>query len=1262
MKLATNARSCFFIMPSIIFVFVSFVLFSITPSSVEAQGETRIVDKLHIMGTDTDPSSYFNEAKAIITTLEQNDKVLIGVYLDDQTFADKDSFNKSANSTYTIYNLNVLENPVYNVLLYYAKVGNKMHLAYVHSSKCKPFQDFLNDMTSGDLDEVLTGQNVSNIVKTLSYRIKEIKDAYGADCYSAEGEKTQETEIEARKVAYLIDDTNWKDVLSLIPLTTRHFLPPSLEGLSPDKKIREMKNYVIFSPTLVYHREDEAFDLYSTINFLKDFEPNEVIIVYNDAYTEKLKEKLKLALKDHQTEYITSKDYSSIWNKRNYESVVISEDNYATGLVASLFASYINAPLVFSSSDLASYTKYKTVYCVGDVKYKCTQKNTTEELQRYYQQITGTEKLILVNPNDIKDENCEQIAYTTEFGRMEKSHCKDSLLSPLLATMKNELIVPIESEPLKNGMLKLVPPKEFKEFFVDKDENFYFQMPFSVEKYNFDKLDKKTIYKATKKIKFSTMSTNGNIYLVVENGDVFEIKNDNPVKIFSIDKSEIKDALDFNADEAGNTYFIYSCHLSETCDKTYIKKFNSNGNLLYESKIAEDVKLEDYVKKLSHNVNHNDIDFYVYQRRLFVRSDGIYILFLMYPEENKGDYDLILYKFDEEKQNENWLEDKNTHKVYYGPDVMAGMYMDDEENIYLAQYTKGPDNSILFFHFGVIFDWKRKYGEINFLSRGDFYKYFYVPYSTEIFSYKEKVYIIFNVDYNNNVIVVFDKNRFPDLIGGVGEKDIIRIINGLPECYFYSEVTGSNPEKSDFETDINEKEKTIKEKLNKEVQTTEGSYKYLTVVASPRAIPFSHYGFCKPEDKTEIRLPLDREYVDGVVSGRIYGITISDTSSYINRVLASSKGGETFVLSDGEMKKFEKIGMAADGFPFEQNYLSPFKKTLAYNDYDVVCTVGNKGISKDCDHNTIKKANIKYFTGKDIIVYDDHGLVNSLDYVHLTSSYISNMPEMVSTIAITDACLTGDYYASYVDVKMPNLLASNFLRKGGLGYFGAVSVSVVAPIAQILTSEIMSGSDLGNALKSTVERVVAPVGVVNYFSMKRIDPNYALFGDPTIKPALKKEVELGYVEPLKQGGNDGYECTLAGGGADCYRKGFFKMYCGEDYIVKGLEKLKCEELPSKSGKISRDTSQGLMGSKWLPRVVVFSGRDGTVTFKEMGRDDPVSIECGDFNYEGPALMTGDWEAWLGEGTCETTENEWIGDKRLVYLDESKDNFVKVPVT
>jgi len=1211
MKPVNGVRTYPFLAVSIALILV------VSPFLAKAQDETRIDDNLGIMGT------YANEVEAVITRIEQNDNVLIRVYLDKRTFADKDSFDKSANDTYSIYGLDILGNKVYNVLLYYAKVGNKMHLAYVHSSTCKPFQDFLKGMTSGDLDQALTGQDVVNIVKTLSYRINETKARYGADCSSREGENVQEIEVESGKSAYLIDDTNWKDVLSLIPLTTRHFLPPSVEeSLSPDKKIKEMKNYVIFSPTLVYHMEGEKFDLYSAINFLKDFEPNKVIIVYNDAYTEKLKEKLQLALRDYQTRFITTKDYSSIWNKRDYKSIVLSEDDYATGLVASLFASYINSPLVFSSSDLASYTKYKTVYCVGDVKYsKCTQKNTTEELQRYYQQITGTDKLILVNPNDIKDESCEQITYATELGTMKRSHwkdpilsgiikrshCKDSLLSPLLATMKNELIVPIESEPLENGMLKLVPPKNIRNFFVDKDENFYFETFFALEKYNFDKLERQYIYLDEKKgIKFSTMSTNGNIYLAVENGDVIEIKNDNPVKICSIAESDIADATDFGADEAGNIYFLgHACPLFASC-KTYIKKFDKNGNLLYESKIAEDDKLEDYVKKLS----GKDIDYNVSKVKLFVRSGGIYILFSVYllKENGIGTNYIILYKFDEEKQDENWLDNKNTYKIYSDISKNAILYMnmDNEENIYLSRFL-WPDNKNPSSELSVILNEKKKYGEINDLYQdsSDFYKILLTPnyhFVKGVFSDKEKIYIIFHIG-DSSTIVVFRKDT--SLHGISPGSDVIKIVNSIPDCYYYSTNDILNFEKLIFESEISERKTLIEEELKKNIQTIGGSYKYLTVIASPRAIPFSKYEFCDKDD--EIRLPLDREYMDGVVSGRIYGITVSDTSSYINRVLSSSNKGETFVLSDGKMKKFGKIGMAASGFPHMQNYVSSFKETLTYNGYDVVCAVGDESISQGCDYND-KKADIEYFTGKDILVYDGHGLIDSLIYVPLTSSYASNMPEMTSTIAIVDACLTGNYYNSYVDILMPNLFASNFLRKGGLAYFGAVSVSSVSTLAQILTSEIMNGSDLGNALESTLK----DPRVISSFAKKKAEPNYALFGDPTIKPALKKEVELKYVEPLKGENKDKYKCTLVDGGTKCYRKGYYQFYCNGDEIT-------CEELKTPKPKIKG------------------AGESAYVLFgDEMFIQGSDSIKC--LDYEGNVLASTDWDdVWLGEMVCNTDE-------------------------
>ncbi|MCK5017713.1 MAG: TPM domain-containing protein [Candidatus Peribacteraceae bacterium] len=1146
--------------------FIAFALFAVLASLflsplTTAEYEDLIFDNGGIL------TSKISEIEQTIKMFEDRTGVKIRIYTDDLVYGDYDDIDTVANNAYKWEVLDIGGKPAYNILLYYAKTYEKGKLAYVHSRSCEDFVEFTDELKKGKISEDKIAEDILDKVNLIIAKIKELKDAYGEECEKA-SEQEAGIEVVKENSIYLIDNENlenggWKDILSLYPLTTYHVVPAKYlkSQLDDDQKMTLRKGKVIYNPTLVYHKEGENLDLDSIMIYLDQLigpNPEDFnLYIVNNAPT-----KLNLALQKYgalqkfsfkEIAILLSRDYPRLWGKKRggYDSVVLSEDDYATGLLASHFASYTNSPLVFSADDLKNYY-YEKLYCIGNVKHSdCDKKYSfvnIEGVQKFLRKTTKTDKVILVNPIDIEDGSCEQIPWETQFGKLEKSHCGDSIISPLLASVKNELIVPIENEPLDVGMLRGIMPPDSNKFYVDKDENYYFQTSNSIEKYNFEKQEVEWVLKLDEKNYISFISPEGKTYIAMRStGDIFEIKGDRSEKICSLGKdsmlvdSHIELPLDFAVDDEGNMYFVGNNYDYSYGVSAKLAVFDKNCQQIYDDIIFDvgrlEQRLDEFFKEYApYKEFHLTLkEIYYKEIKISFKPDGIYFILLFSSnlelgENNEQDnYVIVVYKYDKEKHDQEWFENeddyKKTYRIYTNyKRKPKNMQIGESGNLYFLSgqnLVEVPDN----LESVESRDLLPSIGSMGAMSSND-----------------GKIYLL----YNDVVIAVFDEDK---LISG-DKKTPEKLINPLVECYSYK--LGANKEKETFENSINMKQNYIKTTFDKKLGEIGGEYKYLTVIASPRSIPISSYFGCSLGDYyggNEIRMPFDSKIIEGDATGRIFGITVSDASSYFNRIASFSEGDEAFVPSDGKTREFEKIGIVAYDFGKYQEYILELRKQLSEK-YEVECSVGYiPFIGKGCDWN-IYTSSLRYFKDKDIFIYDDHGKVNSL----LAVPVDWRLDNISSTIGVTQACSTGDYYASYVQTKKPNLFASNFMRMGGLGYIGAPSLTLRSDIVKVLASKLMSGYDLGNTLESTVndpniKKTLEYFGSI--YSIKDLAPNHMLFGDPTIKPALKKKIKLHFdvVESEKR-----HECEMEGDVKVCNRRAAVKTakvkMCGKVRSMK----------------------------------------------------------------------------------------------------------------
>jgi hypothetical protein len=189
----------------------------------------------------------------------------------------------------------------------------------------------------------------------------------------------------------------------------------------------------------------ESFDADSIIHFLQQYDAEGLTIV--GGTSQELDNLLITApvlgagLSPGDIQRISVDDYLSYWE--SYKDVVYVQDDYELALMAATYASLINAPLVIEGGSLDEDSVFvgKNVTCVGDVQRPCGQQYDLSELQEIYVQKTQTDKMMVVNPDDLGMELEEEFQPEKSTGKFYELYGKTSLASPILASAKHEVIV-----------------------------------------------------------------------------------------------------------------------------------------------------------------------------------------------------------------------------------------------------------------------------------------------------------------------------------------------------------------------------------------------------------------------------------------------------------------------------------------------------------------------------------------------------------------------------------------------------------------------------------------------------------------------------------------------------------------------------------------------------------------------------------------------------------------------------------------------------
>ncbi len=231
-------------------------------------------------------------------------------------------------------------------------------------------------------------------------------------------------------------------------------LPDFLEIIEPSGGIFDNLNRVLNDEVFEFKlkvKEDaneekiESFDIDSSIYFMQQFNTEKVKVV---GQTPQELDNLLVAepelgagVSEENIQRISTSDYLNYWE--SYKDVVYVEDNYELGLMASTYASLLNAPLIIEGTNLDKEINFqgKNVICVGNVNRNCNEKYNLKELQKKYVEKTRTDKIILVNPNDLEITVDEEFQPEKSLNPIYEIYSKTSLASPILAGAKHEVII-----------------------------------------------------------------------------------------------------------------------------------------------------------------------------------------------------------------------------------------------------------------------------------------------------------------------------------------------------------------------------------------------------------------------------------------------------------------------------------------------------------------------------------------------------------------------------------------------------------------------------------------------------------------------------------------------------------------------------------------------------------------------------------------------------------------------------------------------------
>jgi len=929
------------------------------------------------------------------------------------------------------------------------------------------------------------------------------------------------------KTVFLISDKDWRSVLSLVPVAV---------WTNEDGSVSKQ-------PLLIYHEEKSAFDADSIVYFMQQYAPIDRTYIVGDTPKELdnlliAKPEFGAGMEEGNIRRMYQEQYSSFW-KSTGTAVLVDYNNYEAGLLASTFASYINAPIFFVNGnnvdDYIDFIEDGKVYIVGGLDSDASQYITRlarevksfsiSELQAEYVKMTGTTKMILTNPNDLNIWNSENFQPERSSFSISQLYGKTSLAAPILASAKHEVIYSIGLEQTTTDT---------------NCENFASLI---------DKIDKTDSFVKDKVGSFPT--TPQSLTIISTPNAIPQSFNEvcNPYDFWFM----LKQSTD-NFYAASDNHFTESLESSVDVDSNGVAhiawavRINKRGALLYQT---YDTKSEEWGKP----TNVCEDCSYVYSPAIKVDSNGNVHMSFRGRRSNGDKIKLMYIKLGTDKE----VLAETVIAGEYDPIDRPEMALDNNGNVFLAWKAYKPDVKKYVNYFSKIEDGKVVFVKdlyeigsslieirpkmvatndgINVLWQG-----LYTPDAADSKSNSLTLELA-KFDHNGNSIgsstlyygdysdlaVTSDsnggltaliklyndpegENTFNIYVNGAWKKiqiqstiyeisDIsmdseenihvfgngVKTVEGmgLPAPYYMAlklDGTVIVPEE-DIINDINEYK--IYNPFLSSFGSINGQDKYYLLFgtlefegSTPLLTIRGVDGWSVPQKIKSSETEKDFE----MMVGRIYGLTLSDTSSYISRV-----------LYDDQIRYKKSTGLSI-GTSIEQSRDSASKvrdKMVSINK-DWICLTDQKTGACTTLPETSYTVGKSVFENKHIITYDDHG--SPSDWPEVLN--YADIPQLSQTFSIADACSTNDF-----ERGRGTTLGAWFIRKGATGYIGASGVSWFS--YKLENSNVVK---YANVVTDMISASPVPLGKIaqklgNEFDIFKAD--YLLYGDPTFEVGLE---------------------------------------------------------------------------------------------------------------------------------------------------------------
>lgn len=896
---------------------------------------------------------------------------------------------------------------------------------------------------SGDgdscLDQIITACNVGETCSVTS-----------GVCESSTSENTKLLSQYSNKEVFLISDNDWKDVLPLTPIAV---------WTEPDGTIHKY-------PALIYHDESGAIDVDSTIHFMQLYPPGHLTTIGFIpagltnllAAAEPLGAGMDVA---NDVDNISTADYFSYWS--NYDDVVYVEDDYELALLASTYASLINAPLVIAgtANDTDGVFTGKNIICVGSPPRSCDEQYNLEQIQDKYMQVVNNidsenlNKIIVTNPNDW-DYIVAPIGIfnTNKSGdRIQEVFSKHSLSSPFLASAKHELILTVDGVPNRdscNSSYQNINCSALRDKIKQKVNTLNLQDINVGRKYSALNI----VLYDNEVIKQIQDSYYGVFAFFIDNNKIVWLEQDKIEKVVAPGGYSI---------EYNYTLKIYDI-LTEQTEILYSFGENLPNEMAMHSDnivwVEEDqntgifsVVLFDINTKTAQTI-HSTANQIMGAGGPGLLINNNYIIW------NEEEFDPITF------EQTNILNEYNISNA-----VITQLYSTTGKNMYINL----TDNTLSWldndFMAGTQIMYYMKFSDHNnIVFHNPTNNIEGISLDSDIIVWKEwdtDHYVFHKYDITADIItnnaVSLPQNYFPSEFilynnkiymygNGVNDKNLVA----------YDIDTGQKQDITNPITDTNNKvglaiysDRIIwSESIEKDYMFKDG---YLTIIGGPEAIPYFNASVA---DKQMFASIYHGNYIPDLAYGRIVGLTSSDASSYIARAIFFND-----ILPNNEAAFFasEANGNTA-GTSWLDSYSCPI---FGSSDYTVSACVRHYGI----DLYPFNPLEAIYYETADFVYYHDHGSNGGINIGY------DDLPYMNNIFIDTMACSTAE-----ISIKNYNFALMS-MRKGAIAYMGAVQVA----------------SDyLSTGLAHSVYYEGLPVGFafIKYTSPLREE---TLLGDPTLK-------------------------------------------------------------------------------------------------------------------------------------------------------------------